>query len=79
MTNLQMFELIASTKALQFKKLGIVSFTDDEKECLKEDELHQNVVMIEFNATLVKLDVPWMRANIARRMLSAELRKIFTD
>ena len=78
MTNLQLFELIASTKALQFKKLGIVSFTDDEKECLKEDEFHQNIVMIEFNATLVKLDVPWMRAIIARRMLSSELRKLYS-
>ncbi|MBJ8484815.1 hypothetical protein [Acinetobacter vivianii] len=77
MTNLQMFELIASTKALQFKKLGVVSFTDDEKECLKEDESHQHIVILEFNNTLVKLDVPRIRANIARRMLSAELEKIY--
>lgn len=72
-----MFELIASAKALQFKKLGIVSFTDDEKECLKEDKYHQHVVMFEFNATLSKLDVPWMRAHIARQMLSSELKKIY--
>lgn len=77
MVNLQLFELIGSTKALQFKKLGVVSFTDAEKEILKEDKNHQHVVFFEFNSTLVKLNVPSIRSDTARKMLQSEFNKLF--
>ena len=77
MVNLQLFELIGSTKALQFKKLGVVSFTDAEKEILKEDKNHQHVVFFEFNSTLVKLNVPSIRSGTARKMLQSEFNKLF--
>ena len=75
----KMLEMIAQSKALEFKRKGTITFTFEQIEDLKPEYKHEHIMKSEFNSTLVQLYVSPAQYTKAIRLFDHELRKIFTD